>query len=99
LCQATAEKYIKAYLISQGWQLKKVHDLAELLGFAIGYDKEFAELLPQARILDDYIEAGRYPGDLSFESIDENKAKEAIEAAEKIEQFVLEKLKSFDESA
>jgi hypothetical protein len=47
--------------------------------------------------LDDYIEAGRYPGDLSFENISENKANEAIEAADKVEQFVSGKL-TLDES-
>jgi len=48
--------------------------------------------------LNRYITEGRYPGDLPYESIGPKEAKEAIEAAEKIEQFVLKKLKDFVES-
>jgi HEPN domain-containing protein len=97
LCHGSAEKYIKAYLITQGWELKKIHDLDELLDDAAEYDEDFIELFPFAEILDEYITEGRYPGDLPFESIGEDDAKEAIEAAEKIEQFVLEKLANLDQ--
>lgn len=97
MCQGSAEKYLKAYLISEGWELKKIHDLKELVGYALNYDQSFDELFPLAEVLNRYIAEGRYPGDLPFESIGENEAKEAIEAAEKIEQFVLEKLGAADQ--
>ena len=97
LCQGSAEKYLKGYLISKGWQLKKIHDLDESLADAIEFDSDFVELFPGAEILNEYITEGRYPGDLPFESIGEKDAKEAIEAAEKIEQFVLQKLAGFVE--
>jgi len=93
LCQGSAEKYLKAYLISRDWELEKIHDLKQLIGYALRYDQNFGELKKEAEILNEYITEGRYPGDLPFESIGENDAKEAIEAAEKIESFVLEKLK------
>lgn len=99
MCQGSAEKYLKAYLISRGWELKKIHDLDELLEDAVIYDKDFSELFPLAEILNEYIAEGRYPGDLPFESIGENEAKEAIEAAEKIEQFVLGKIGAADQSS
>jgi HEPN domain-containing protein len=98
LCQGSAEKYLKAYLISQGWELKKIHDLKELVGYALNYDQSFGELFPLAEVLNRYIAEGRYPGDLPFENIGENEAKEAIEAAEKIEQFVLGKLMAVDQA-
>lgn len=59
LSQASAEKYLKAYLISRGWKLRKTHDLAELSEYAIEYEQNFSYLLPVARILNDYTEAGR----------------------------------------
>jgi len=62
--------------------------------YAINYQKDFQELFVETGLLNRYITEGRYPGDLPFESIGENDAKEAIEAAEKIEAFVLEKMKS-----
>ena len=92
LCQGSAEKYLKGYLVSRGWKLKKIHDLADLLMYASDYDGEFMSLLPLARILNQYIAEGRYPGDLPFEKIGEADAQEAIDAAEKIEQFVMRKL-------
>lgn len=98
LCQGSAEKYLKAYLISNGWELEKIHDLKELIGYGLNYDQSFGELFPLAEILNRYIAEGRYPGDLPFESIGENEAKEAIEAAEKIEQFVLRKLSGISQS-
>ena len=27
LCQSAAEKYLKAYLIAQGWKLERTHDI------------------------------------------------------------------------
>jgi HEPN domain-containing protein len=98
LCQGSAEKYLKAYLISQGWELEKIHDLRDLLMYALNYDKSFDELFAETGILNRYIAEGRYPGDLPFEAIGENDAKEAIAAAEKIEQFVLGKLSAADQS-
>jgi HEPN domain-containing protein len=73
--------------------------LKELIGYALSYDQSFDELFPLAEVLNRYIAEGRYPGDLPFESIGENEAKEAIEAAEKIEQFVLGKLGAADQSS
>lgn len=92
LCQGSAEKYLKGYLISRGWKLKKIHDLNQLIEGASRHDKSFENLYPDAEILNEYITEGRYPGDLPFESIAEKDATEAIEAAEKIEEFVLAKL-------
>lgn len=94
LCQGSAEKHLKGYLISKGWELEKIHDLKKLINHACEHDQDFNTLFPNADILNQYITEGRYPGDLPFESISEEQAKEAIEAAEKIEEFVLAKLET-----
>ncbi len=94
LCQGSAEKYLKAYLLSKGWELEKIHDLRQLLMYAITYQKDFQDLFVETGLLNRYITEGRYPGDLPFESIGENDAKEAIAAAETIENFVLGKMKA-----
>ena len=31
LCQSAAEKFLKGYLIAQGWTLEKTHDILKLL--------------------------------------------------------------------
>ena len=92
LCQGSAEKYLKAFLICNGWELKKTHDLKDLLVFCTDFEPEFENLREECGVLNEYITEARYPDDLSFESIGENDAKEAIESADKIERFVLEKI-------
>jgi HEPN domain-containing protein len=88
LCQGAAEKYLKAYLISKGWNLKKTHDIVELLEYCSDYDEGFDRLVESGRILNDYITEGRYPGNISFETIGIEQAKEAYVVAKKIKEFV-----------
>ena len=68
LCHQSAEKFLKAYLISKGWKLKKTHDIVELLEYCSDYDNEFDILVEYGSILNDYIADGRYPGDIAFEA-------------------------------
>ena len=92
LSQASAEKHLKAFLIWHGWSLKKTHDLSELLKYCSDYDASLVQLAPECQLLNDYATEGRYPGDLPFESIGKQDAKEAVEAAEKIEALVQERI-------
>jgi len=92
LCQGAAEKFLKAYLIAQGWPLKKIHDITDLLKNCMAYDRSFSALLPDGAILNEYITAGRYPGDLAFEQIGEVEAKEAIQAARAIRDAVVARM-------
>jgi len=92
LCQGSAEKYLKAFLIWQGWELKKTHDLSELLDFCCEYDESLEGLFPECEVLNEYITEGRYPGDLPFESIGKSDANKAIDAAKKIEEYVLRRV-------
>ena len=89
LCHESAEKFLKAYLISNNWELKKTHDLVELLEYCSDYDKEADLLFEDCSILNDYVIDGRYPADISFEEIGAKEAKEAIEKAERIKAFAL----------
>jgi len=92
LYQGSAEKYLKAFLIWNGWELKKIHDLKNLLVFCIDYKPEFEKLKEECGFLNEYMTEGRYPGDVPYENITKNDAKEAIEAAEKIETYVLKSI-------
>lgn len=91
LCRESAEKFLKAYLISKGWALKKTHDIVELLEYCSDYDKEFELLVEDGTVLNDYIANGRYPGDIAFEEIGLKQAKKVIEKAERIKEFVIHK--------
>ena len=92
LCQSSAEKYLKAFLIWRGWELRKTHNLNELLLFCVDFEPEFGNLKEECGILNQYITAARYPGNFPFGNINENHAEEAIESTEKIEAFVLKRI-------
>lgn len=92
LCQSAAEKYLKGYLISLGWSLEKTHDIVVLLGLCADHDETFTELLESGAILNEYIVAGRYPGDLSYEKIGRDEAEEAREITRRIKTLVINEL-------
>jgi HEPN domain-containing protein len=84
LCQSAAEKFLKGFLISRGWSLEKTHDIVELLAWCADYDAELAGMVAEGALLNEYIVAGRYPGDIASEQIGEAEAKEALEATQRI---------------
>ena len=59
--QQAVEKYLKGFLISTGWPLRRIHDVEILVQEAIARDADFAPFLaPCQRITEYYIET-RYP--------------------------------------
>ncbi|MCD6082475.1 HEPN domain-containing protein [candidate division WOR-3 bacterium] len=89
--QQCAEKYLKAYLIFNSKEVRRTHDIAELISQCSEVDPEFAEL-NQIEIvsLTDYAVEIRYAEDFYFPSMEE--AKHAIELAERVKNFVIGKL-------
>ena len=61
LAQQAAEKYLKGYLLTQGWKLQKTHDLEVLVSEAITHDKAFEQFLDFARVVSAYYLENRYP--------------------------------------
>ena len=77
------EKYIKGYLIFNGWELKKIHDLESLITEASNLDSEFEKYLDFGRKLSGYYYEERYPpGPIS--SCTEKEIEEMLDLAEKI---------------
>ena len=62
LLQEAAERALKAYLLSQGWRLRKIHDLGALVADAVELDPRFAEFEDFADSLTDQFWAQHYPG-------------------------------------
>lgn len=90
--QQCIEKYLKAYLIFNGKEIRKTHDIAELISNCSEIDESFKILLkPEIVKLTDYAVEIRYGEDFYFPSVDE--AKEAIEICEKVIEFTMRKLK------
>ncbi|HHT9125822.1 MAG TPA: HEPN domain-containing protein [Candidatus Brocadiia bacterium] len=59
--QQAIEKYLKGYLLSKGWQLRRIHDLEELLNEAISYDTSFEKFRPLCQVATEYYIEERYP--------------------------------------
>ena len=59
--QQGIEKFLKGYLIYQGWELEKTHDLRGLLSEATKIDKTFEKFIPLVRKISRYYIESRYP--------------------------------------
>ena len=94
--QQAAEKAAKAYLYSRGERLVTGHSVAELLGKCKTYDKEFEPLVLTGAFLDRFYIPTRYPNSLPSgipaHAYRQKDASEAIELAQKILQFVSERI-------
>ncbi len=61
-CQQAVEKFLKAYLIANGIDIKKTHNIEFLLSECSDLDKDFIGIDPKE--LSDFGVDARYPGDL-----------------------------------
>lgn len=55
------EKYLKAFLVYNGWGLKKIHDIELLITEAANFDKMFEQYLNFGRELTAFYYEDRYP--------------------------------------
>lgn len=68
-CQQVVEKYLKAYLIAHGVEIRKTHNIEFLLAQCEEFDFEFSLIDPKD--LNDFGVDIRYPGDIYSPSIEE----------------------------
>ena len=59
--QQAVEKFLKAYLLSKGWKLQRIHDLEALLDEAIGFDANLNEYRSVCQTITEYYLEDRYP--------------------------------------
>ena len=75
--QQSVEKCLKAYLLSKGWKLKKIHDLEALLDEAVKVDKLLEQFRGLCQQVTGYYILERYP------MVGESPSSEEIEEAHK----------------
>ena len=91
--QQAAEKYLKGFLIYNGWKLERIHDLVKLLEEAIKIDKSFNRFAaPMRKITNFYIES-RYPTGYEVEYT-KQELKKAIKESKNIINLIKKKVKS-----
>ncbi|MDP2983067.1 MAG: HEPN domain-containing protein [Candidatus Latescibacter sp.] len=90
--QQCVEKYLKGYLVFYGKEIEKTHNIGRILRECRDLDVSFSEIdTPAVDSLTLYATELRYPDDFYMPSLDETL--EAVKQAEKVRDFVLEKLR------
>lgn len=59
--QQAVEKFLKAFLLSKGWKLERIHDLEALLNDVLAYDASFEEFRPACQKITAFYFVERYP--------------------------------------
>ena len=54
LLQQSLEKFLKGYLVSKGWELKRTHDVGDLLEEVTGFDPEYAAFRDLCKEISEY---------------------------------------------
>ncbi len=86
-CHQVIEKYLKGFLILQGIKLEKTHDLIKLLKDCTKYNPNFSKFLEQAKNLNAFYLATRYP--VSFaEEYSTEETKEVLQTVKKIVEMI-----------
>ena len=62
LLDEAVERYIKGYLVANGWPLERIHDLNRLVEAAMAFDPKFAEFAELAHSLTEQFWEQHYPG-------------------------------------
>lgn len=88
-CQQAVEKYLKAFLISNGIEIRKTHNIEFLLSECSELDTDFSTIDPKD--LSEFGVDARYPGDMYIPSADETLDYKNI--AHKIKEMVEGKIK------
>jgi HEPN domain-containing protein len=81
--QQAVEKYLKGFLLSKGWKLKRIHDLEVLLNDALKYEKTFDAYRTLCQKITGYYVIDRYPLP-SAATLTREEVQESVIEAEKL---------------
>ena len=62
LLEEAVERYLKGYLVANGWPLERIHDLNRLVEAAMAFDPQFADFAELAHSLTEQFWEQHYPG-------------------------------------
>ena len=90
--QQAVEKYLKGYLLPQGWELRRIHNLETLINEAVVCDPSFERFRRSCWKITEYYVEERYPFIASSE-LTKEEVEESLATAEKM----IEKIRSLVE--
>ena len=85
------EKYLKAFLLFNSWELEKIHDLVKLVKEAVKFDKSFEKFIPAMEETTDFYIESRYPVGYEVEYT-KDEIEKSIKNAESLRVAVKEKI-------
>jgi HEPN domain-containing protein len=89
--QQAVEKYLKGYLVSKGWELRRIHNLEVLLNEVIRYEPSFEEFDYDCRKITQYYVEERYPF-MIFSELTEDEIRYSLTIAEKLIERIKDKI-------
>lgn len=92
LSQQMAEKFLKGLLVFCKKEFPKLHDLLKLKDLLSDAELDVSQLHDDLKLLNRYYTEARYPDDQ--EEFSKYDAEDAFEAAMRIKEFVLEKIRT-----
>ena len=81
--QQAVEKFLKAFLLSKGWRLRRIHDLEALLDDATAYDPALDQFRSVCQKITNYYTVERYPLAVETELTGEE-VRASLEAADQL---------------
>ncbi len=87
----SVEKYLKAYILAKNLDLKRIHDLTELVRICTKHDPEFNKFYEAAKLLNPFYIGTRYPDFII--SANKSNTEKALQVTEEIAVFIKSKLR------
>jgi HEPN domain-containing protein len=87
--QQAVEKYLKGFLLSKGWSLRRIHELDSLLNNAVAYEPPLEEFREACLKITEYYLEERYPSAISSK-LSKREITESLKVATKM----IEKIRS-----
>lgn len=94
--QQSIEKYLKGYLLSKGWELKKTHNLIRLLNHTVKYDFSFEDFRELCEKATTYYTIERYPFFLKFD-VSEEEIKNCLNKTKELKEKIMKKWRERNE--
>ena len=76
--QQAVEKFLKAFLLSRGWRLRRIHDLEALLNEALVHDPSLEQFRGPCQLITQFYLVERYPT-LAETGLAEDDVRESME--------------------
>lgn len=90
--QQAIEKYLKGYLLSKGWKLRRIHELDGLLDEAAPHNPGFEKFRPLCELATEYYIEERYPL-LVVSALNRDELESVLKQVEEFIRFIQEALK------